>query len=1001
MKINNMLIKNYIIMKTKFFTIIAAMLAIGNLWASQETKLYTFDDNVSLETNWDVNISATNSGVSRCEITQSIHEEFVLKDGNYLGFYYQYTNGITITSTAVYEGIAELSLDLIADDNTKPLISAYIITDQGEVELFAPVGSKEGFNTGGTKKWGTKTVTTDQFLTGKIKIVTTCPLQSTAKCLAIDNIKIIYGCQEPVSPLQISANKTTDVYAGDVITFGATGGNGAPVTLMGTSGEMIINNQWTATAGEHTFTISQPALNGLCEGIDEITFQVLSTDSVKQATISGKSLANIGDTILLTCSAEHATAFQWYADGNIIEGATSEIYEFVANAIGQYNFSCEASNMFNNTSVETNQYIVRVLDVDTIGTCGEFLTWFFTAEDSTLTIEGSGAMDNWTTYNTVPWYDYKLRIAHISLSEGMTSIGDFAFYHCDSLKSIFLPNSIVTIGYRAFRNCEHLKSIVIPDNVTSLGEGAFQECYALEEVTIGAGVIALGKSVFNQCSLIQTVNWNATNYRQQKPNEDANGFPFYSARNSIISISFGEGVTYIPSYLLKEVTTITAVTLPNSVKEIGLYSFYGCSNLQSITIGENLSSVEWNAFSQCHPNFAIYVPCGMLDAYKKRISSYASKMRYAPFPYTLSVLPQNNTSDSLVSKDATACNEEAVYNIWATPSYGYHFTKWNDGNTENPRAVILTQDTTFIAEFDFDKSGTCGENLALTWEYDSYNKALTISGEGALTNNYTFGLEAPVEVEKLIISEGITAIGNSAFSEYSTLKHISIAESVKTIYEQAFYNCTNLKDIYCYREKPSTAYSNTFDGIDKFECTLHVLSASVDMYRVATGWRDFYYIQTIDAETITDAITSVVITPTENTANIIWPVVEGALSYEITITKDDQTVCTLTFNAQGQLIGIAFAPAREMTKQQQAEGFRFTITGLTNNTQYGYSIVAKDANNNTLDTKSGSFTTTGEIPTAIEDVQVNSVQCTKILRDGQIFILRGNKTYTLQGQEIK
>ena len=115
-------------MKKKIFTIIATLLAIESLWAAQETKLYTFDDNVSLEADWDVNISMANNGVSRCEITQSLHEGFVVKDGNYMGFYYQYTDGITITSTAVYEGIAELSLDLIADDNTKPLISAYIIT---------------------------------------------------------------------------------------------------------------------------------------------------------------------------------------------------------------------------------------------------------------------------------------------------------------------------------------------------------------------------------------------------------------------------------------------------------------------------------------------------------------------------------------------------------------------------------------------------------------------------------------------------------------------------------------------------------------------------------------------------------------------------------------------------------------------------------------------------------------------------------------------------------
>ena len=195
--------------------------------------------------------------------------------------------------------------------------------------------------------------------------------------------------------------------------------------------------------------------------------------------------------------------------------------------------------------------------------------------------------------------------------------------------------------------------------------------------------------------------------------------------------------------------------------------------------------------------------------------------------------------------------------LTAVPNYGYHFVQWSDGLKDNPRIFVLTQDTTFTAEFAIDKSGTCGDNNALTWEYDAEIKTLTIKGEGDLCSNYTFGVEAPNEMTDLIISEGVTAIGNGAFANQRTLRHISIAASVKTIYEQAFYNCTGMEHIYSYREKPSVAYSNTFDGIDKFECILYVLAASVDLYKAATGWRDFYYIETLEVTIPIDTVAAV------------------------------------------------------------------------------------------------------------------------------------------------
>ena len=341
--------------------------------------------------------------------------------------------------------------------------------------------------------------------------------------------------------------------------------------------------------------------------------------------------------------------------------------------------------------------------------------------------------------------------------------------------------------------------------------------------------------------------------------------------------------------------------------------------------------------------------------------------------------------------------------LTANSEYGYHFTQWSDGNTDNPRAFIITQDTTFTAEFAVDKSGTCGEDNQLTWTYDDETKTLTISGSGALTSNFTYGVEAPEQMQNLIIGNEVTAIGDSAFYGMSTINHLVIGGSVASIGDYAFAECKNFDDITCYATTVPTITENTFANVgNKQYIYLYVPEGRQRAYLRDTYWGEFD-IQVKNAEAVTEPTEDVVVTPSENSAEIVWPVVTRAETYEIAITKDNQIVCTLTFNAQGLLAGIAFAPARGMAKQQQVEGFRFTVTGLTSNTQYGYSVVSKDASNNSLDTKSGLFTTTG-IATGIDDIS-SSLQGGDrgrlILLNGQIFILRGDKTYTLTGQEVK
>ena len=344
----------------------------------------------------------------------------------------------------------------------------------------------------------------------------------------------------------------------------------------------------------------------------------------------------------------------------------------------------------------------------------------------------------------------------------------------------------------------------------------------------------------------------------------------------------------------------------------------------------------------------------------------------------------------------------------ATPNYGYHFVQWNDGNTDNPRTIWLSQDTTFTAEFAYDRVGTCGKDLALVWSYDPNSKVLTIGNAGEFTENMQFGVEAPTEMEELVIGNSVTAIGENAFAGISTLKKVTIGESVKTIYDRAFYNCVNLETIFNYRPTPTNAYSTAFDGVDKFECALYVLPSSIDMYKAAAVWRDFYYnTYAIGAEEATVTTNDVQVEPQDNAATFTWPTSNNVASYTIQITKDGVVFCTLTFNANGQLTGIAFAPSRDGQAYapqaiMTANGLQFTVTGLNSGTQYGYNLTAKDANDQTVATYSGEFTTTSEgIATGVDNVPSDQVQSTKFLRGGKMYIIRGEKVYNAQGALVK
>ena len=583
-------------------------------------------------------------------------------------------------------------------------------------------------------------------------------------------------------------------------------------------------------------------------------------------------------------------------------------------------------------------------------------------------------------------------VTYNSVTYSVTSIGFGAFDGCSSLTSVTIPNSVTGIGEYAFFNCTGLTSVTIPNSVTSIGSLAFVDCTGLTSPVFNTHVFAYMPTSYSGA------------YTIPDGIESIAGRAFNLCKG-LTSVTIPNSVTSIGEYAFSYCSGLTSVTIPNSVTSIGNGAFSGCSGLTSVTIeAKTPPALGHNAFAfGFGSGFDIYVPCGTLDAYKSAWSEYAFQIKYSPLEYQITgnvniegagsvQLPQNKCEDV----------------ISATPNNGYHFTQWSDGLKENPRTIELTQDTTFTAEFAIARVGTCGKDLALVWSYDPTNKVLTIGNAGSFTENMHFGLEAPNEMEELVIGNSVTAIGANAFAGIETLKKVSIGESVKTIGEQAFFNCVNLETIFNYRPTPTNAYSTAFDGVDKFECVLYVLPSSIDMYKNASVWRDFYYTYAIGAKEATVTTNDVKVEPQNNAATVTWPTSENAASYTIQITKDGVVFCTLIFNANGQLTGIAFAPSHDGQAHapaalMTANGLQFTVTGLDSGTQYALTLQAKDSQNAVLASYSSNFTTTGDAQ-GLEEIS-SSLQGGDrgrlILHNGQIFILRGEKVYTLQGQEVK
>ena len=316
-------------------------------------------------------------------------------------------------------------------------------------------------------------------------------------------------------------------------------------------------------------------------------------------------------------------------------------------------------------------------------------------------------------------------VSNNEIEFAVTSIDKYAFFQCDSLISVTIPNSVTNIGRAAFdachclesanipdgvtkiedytfAYCSRLTSITIPDGVTQIVGDAFRNCYSLASLVVPNSVTKIGSKAFSYIknviyagSATYSSDWEEINLNGAVDND---GFIYRDSAKTIISAYVGKGgnviipnaVTAIGYCAFTYCEDITSIIIPNSVKSIGDEAFSYCNDLMVICLANTPPRLKYgDNYTFGNIKFtAIYVPRQSVEAYK---NAYASGTKEVQAFDTLSV-SNNGIAISFALSDSLV--------VMAIPDTGSHFERWSDGGTQNPRKIAVNSQLEITAIFE-------------------------------------------------------------------------------------------------------------------------------------------------------------------------------------------------------------------------------------------------------------------------------------------------------------
>ena len=581
------------------------------------------------------------------------------------------------------------------------------------------------------------------------------------------------------------------------------------------------------------------------------------------------------------------------------------------------------------------------------------------------------------------------------IPNSVTSIGEAAFSGCSGLTSIEIPNSVTSIGAVAFQDCSGLTSVTIPEGVTSIGDWAFDGCSGLTSITMPNSVTSIGQDAFRRCTSLPVID----NIRY------ADTYLVVVTDKTKTSYTIKEGTKFIGSFAFDNCNGLTSITIPNSVTSIGEAAFGGCSGLTSVTIGNSVTSIGKNAFASCEGLTSIEIP--------NNVTSIGSSAFYWCTGLT----------SVTIGNSVTSIGYQAFYNCYKITSVIWNAKNcngWNFGNN--------------VESFTF------GDNVKVIPASlcSGMNKLSSISIPSSVTSIGESAFSGCSGLTSITIPNGVTSIGNSAFSGCSGLTSIEIPNSVTSIGDDVFSGCTGLTSVTignsvtsignrafldCSKlESVTIPNSVTSIGQSAFQSCSGLKSVSIGNSVTSIGQSAFQSCSGLTSITIPNSVTSIgadaffgctAVTDVycyPDAADLTW-----AENGKNDFKADGSTVCHVH---TGQLsayktkftdeVNVTFVGDQENVIYQDKDGEPLDSEEITLHlpdapvfsgfTFLKWVFVAGDvADGLTIQAVYKSDT-----PTSAPEVYTNPANpAQKLIRNGNVYILTGDKTYTITGQMVK
>ena len=434
---------------------------------------------------------------------------------------------------------------------------------------------------------------------------------------------------------------------------------------------------------------------------------------------------------------------------------------------------------------------------DDSGSCGTNVTYSYVESTHALTINGTGAMADYEYSSQLPWRSYANAITTVVIEDGVTSIGNYAFYCCTGVTSIEIPASVTSIGDYAFFECTGLTTVTFDGTPTlvSIGGSAFWGS-GLTTVTIPASVTSIGNNAFQNCGSLATMTVAGEN----KVYDSRNGCNAIIEKNTntliagCINSTIPASVTSIGDEAFNCCSGLTSVTIPAGVTSIGNYAFYHCSGLTSVTIPASVTSIGNYAFDCCSGLTSVTIPASV------------TSIGEGVFEYCKNLATITVEDGNTVYNSRNGCN-----------------------------AIIETSSNKLIAGC---KNTTIPASVTSIGNY-AFSGSSGLTSVEIPTNVTSIGDNAFFECNGLTsisIPSSVTSIGNDAFQACSNLTTVTIPSSVTSIGEGAFAGCSNLVSVIVNATTPPTLGDYAFDGNyddnnNAKDRKIYVPTASVESYK--------------------------------------------------------------------------------------------------------------------------------------------------------------------------